>query len=111
MAHSMLDKFNKYWLEVNGIMVVASVLDPRYKLVLVRYYYEIIYGPLGTDEVQASTDSVEDFCKVLFKEYTNAKSSNEENSTVRTTTGNESDHLSQFDVYVQKTVSATPQIS
>ena len=113
MAHSMLDKFNKYWLEVNGIMAVASVLDPRYKLVLVRYYYEIIYGPLGADEVQASIDSVEDFCKVLFKEYANAKSSrtNEEDSTSRTTTGNVSDHLSQFDVYVQKTVSATPQIS
>nr|XP_043633307.1 zinc finger BED domain-containing protein RICESLEEPER 2-like [Erigeron canadensis] len=29
MAISMLKKFNKFWSEVNGIMVVASFLDPR----------------------------------------------------------------------------------
>ncbi|GJW01839.1 zinc finger BED domain-containing protein RICESLEEPER 2-like protein [Tanacetum coccineum] len=104
---------NGFFSLLMGIMAVASVLDPRYKLVLGKYFYEIIYGPLGEDEVQAAIDNVEDFCKVLFNEYANAKSyrTNEENSIVCTTTCNVSDHLSQFDVYVQKTVSATPQIS
>lgn len=32
MAESMKAKFNKYWANVHGLMVVATVLDPRFKL-------------------------------------------------------------------------------
>lgn len=35
MAKSMLEKFGKYWDENHGVMVVAVVLDVRYKIVLV----------------------------------------------------------------------------
>ena len=32
MGEAMMDKFNKYWEEKNNVMVLATVLDPRYKL-------------------------------------------------------------------------------
>jgi len=34
MSIKMKEKFNKYWSNVHGLMVVAAILDPRYKLQL-----------------------------------------------------------------------------
>ncbi|KAL8472439.1 hypothetical protein ACS0TY_029594 [Phlomoides rotata] len=48
MAMRMLDKFEKYWFQINGIMGVATVLDPRYKLRLLHFYFPFIY-PNGED--------------------------------------------------------------
>ena len=44
MAESMLAKFNSYWANVNVVMVVAAILDPRYKMKLLEFYYLNIYG-------------------------------------------------------------------
>jgi hypothetical protein len=44
MASQMISKFEKYWSELNLVLVIAVVLDPRYKLRLVKYYYTKIYG-------------------------------------------------------------------
>ncbi|KAL8469584.1 hypothetical protein ACS0TY_032433 [Phlomoides rotata] len=43
MPMRMLDKFEKYWFQINGIMGVATVLDPRYKLRLLHFYFPLIY--------------------------------------------------------------------
>ena len=43
MARKMNVKFEKYWGEVNLLMGVAAVLDPRYKMTLIRFCYPIIY--------------------------------------------------------------------
>ncbi|GAV92143.1 Dimer_Tnp_hAT domain-containing protein/DUF4413 domain-containing protein, partial [Cephalotus follicularis] len=40
MANKMLVKFEKYWDAIHGIMAVACVLDPRYKMCLLEYFYE-----------------------------------------------------------------------
>ena len=32
MARSMVAKFEKYWSDIPGVMAVAAVLDPRYKM-------------------------------------------------------------------------------
>ena len=40
----MLEKFGKFLDEIHGVMVVAVVLDPRYKMVLVDYFFPQIYG-------------------------------------------------------------------
>jgi hypothetical protein len=31
MATAMLEKFDKYWEERNNVMVIATILDPRFK--------------------------------------------------------------------------------
>jgi hypothetical protein len=54
MSILMKDKFKKYWTDVHGLMEVAIVLDPRYKLKFMEAFYSTIYGEESTitnDEV------------------------------------------------------------
>jgi hypothetical protein len=44
MASQMFPKFEKYWSEFSFVLAIAVVLNPRYKLRLVKYYYTKIYG-------------------------------------------------------------------
>jgi hypothetical protein len=44
MANQMISKFEKYWSEFSVMLAITVVLDPRYKLRLVKYYYTKIYG-------------------------------------------------------------------
>ena len=40
MAKKLLNKFDKYWVVIHGIMGVAVVLDPRYKMEVLEFYFE-----------------------------------------------------------------------
>ncbi|GFZ19691.1 hypothetical protein Acr_28g0003960 [Actinidia rufa] len=44
MTVPMSGKFEKYWEEGCLVLAIAVVLHPRYKLALVEYYFDIIYG-------------------------------------------------------------------
>ncbi|KAL5555828.1 hypothetical protein UlMin_038064 [Ulmus minor] len=44
VAAAMVDKFEKYWLDIHGILGLAVVLDPRYKMDLVDFQFTRIYG-------------------------------------------------------------------
>jgi len=46
MAQKMLDKFLKYWDVIHGILGVASVLDPRFKLKMMEVCYSNIFFTL-----------------------------------------------------------------
>ena len=46
----MSDKFDKYWGESNMLMALAAVLDPRYKMKLIRFCFPIIYPFDTTNE-------------------------------------------------------------
>ena len=52
MAESMLAKFNSYWANVNVVMPVAAILDPRYKMRLLEFYYPNIYGDNSDLEIE-----------------------------------------------------------
>jgi len=43
MGEAMMDKFNKYWEEPNNVMVIATILDPRYKLKYIKWGFRMIY--------------------------------------------------------------------
>ncbi|KAH1254850.1 Zinc finger BED domain-containing protein RICESLEEPER 3 [Glycine max] len=43
MAKNVMIKFDKYWGVVHNVMGVAIVLDPKYKMELLEYYYEKLY--------------------------------------------------------------------
>ena len=64
MANQMISKFEKYWSEFSVVLAIAVVLDPRYKLRLVKYYYTKIYG----DESMEYANVKEKLTK-LFMEY------------------------------------------
>ncbi|KMT12423.1 hypothetical protein BVRB_5g103550 [Beta vulgaris subsp. vulgaris] len=42
-AKEMLEKFDNYWKNINGILAVATILDPRNKMDCVEYYFGEIY--------------------------------------------------------------------
>ena len=43
MAEKMMIKFDKYLIMINDIIRAATILDPRYKMELLQYYYEKLY--------------------------------------------------------------------
>ncbi|CAN0846185.1 Putative AC transposase [Linum grandiflorum] len=57
MAEKMWNKFAKYWDDIHLLLVVAVVLDPRYKLDLVEYY-ATRFGIDSTDLVAERVKSV-----------------------------------------------------
>lgn len=44
MSEGMKLKFDKYWKDVHGLMSVATVLDPRYKLHMLQALFGSLYG-------------------------------------------------------------------
>lgn len=66
MASQMLIKFNKYWSAIHGIMGMAAVLDPRYKLKFVELLLPVLYG---AEKANEEFQKLEEFVKHLFKEY------------------------------------------
>ena len=65
MASKMVENFDKYWLVIRGVIGVAVVLDPRYKMSVLEYYFEKLYGDKAEDEV----DRVRHICYDLLQEY------------------------------------------
>jgi hypothetical protein len=43
MATKMTENFDKYWGECNLLMAIVVVLDPRYKMKLINFYFPLIY--------------------------------------------------------------------
>jgi len=39
MAFKMIEKFDKYWSEMNELLAIASILDPRNKMDYVNFYF------------------------------------------------------------------------
>ena len=63
MAQKIIDKFDKYWHDMSGILSIACIFDPRFKIKLVEYYFSIIYGDDATSHVQI----VHDDCQSIVK--------------------------------------------
>ena len=85
MAESMLAKVNSYWANVSVVMAVAAILDPRYKMKLLEFYYPNIYGDNSDSEIE----KIKNLCYDLLDEYWDIDESlvdNEENSHILVST-------------------------
>ena len=70
MASRMIDKFDKYWSEMNGLLAISSMLDPRNKLDCVDFYFREIYKGEAPREIEKITSLLYD----LLVEYVEKKS-------------------------------------
>ena len=61
----MLAKFNSYWADINIVMVVTAILDPRYKMKLLKFYYLNIYGGYSDLEIE----KIKKLCYDFLDEY------------------------------------------
>ncbi|CAL5400885.1 unnamed protein product [Camellia sinensis] len=65
MASKMVKKLDKYWLVIHDVIGVAIVLDPRYKMSVLEFYFEKFCGDKAEDEV----NRVRQICYDLLQEY------------------------------------------
>lgn len=62
LALKLKSRFDEYWKKCSLIMAIAAILDPRYKMQLVEYYYPQIYGDSAPDCI----DIVSNCMKALY---------------------------------------------
>jgi hypothetical protein len=43
MVSKMSNKFEKYWGNCNLLMALVDVLDPRYRMKLINFFFPLIY--------------------------------------------------------------------
>ena len=101
----MLEKFNSYWSVVNGIMCIAAILDLRYKMKIIEFYYQKVYGSRGSEEIE----KIKKIFYNLLAEY-DSENSNEEASYSQPPSSMESvshdfvqNQLRKFDSFVSNT--------
>uniref|UniRef100_A0A803LDI9 Transposase n=1 Tax=Chenopodium quinoa TaxID=63459 RepID=A0A803LDI9_CHEQI len=78
MVEVMMEKYNKYWFDVNGLMGVATILDPRFKMALIRFYFAKIYDPSDVDN---EVNRIYGFLKELVEEYDNKNENSRSSSS------------------------------
>lgn len=69
MAANMKLKYDKYWGSVdsiNKLLIVAVVLDPRYKLEYVSFNYSFMFG---MDLAEGMTNKIKDVFIRLYELY------------------------------------------
>ncbi|KAK3222264.1 hypothetical protein Dsin_009289 [Dipteronia sinensis] len=65
MAANMVGKFDKFWMVIHGLLAITTVLDPRFKLKLIEYYFPKIYG----NDSEKQIDRIRKMCYDLVNEY------------------------------------------
>lgn len=66
MIKDMKEKFDKYWKDANFLMAIAAVLDPRYKMAMVKFVFGSIYPK---DDVEFHVSNVRTALTELYNEY------------------------------------------
>ncbi|XP_050228658.1 zinc finger BED domain-containing protein RICESLEEPER 1-like [Mercurialis annua] len=66
-AVNMKNRFDEYWDKCSFALAVAAMLDPRFKLKLIEYYYKRIFGT-GSAEL---IDEVFECIKRLYNDHSN----------------------------------------
>ena len=114
MVESMLAKFNSYWANLNVVMAVAAILDSRYKMKLLDFYYPNIYG----DNSDLEIEKIKNLYYYLLDEYEDVYESlvdNERSSHISTSTSNYvtqmkfrlSGAMPSFDLFVNNSLSSS----
>ena len=65
LALRLRSKFDEYWRKCSLGLAVAAMLDPRFKMKLVDYYYPQIYGSLSASRIKEVFEGV----KALYDEH------------------------------------------
>jgi hypothetical protein len=63
---AMFSKWDKYWQSGNMLLAIACVLDPRAKMIVVEYYFDLLYPGGGS---KAFIESLKACITALFNEY------------------------------------------
>ncbi|KAJ0428284.1 putative transcription factor/ chromatin remodeling BED-type(Zn) family [Helianthus annuus] len=100
LSLKMKSKFDDYWKKCSLVLAVAAILDPRFKMKLVEYYYPQIYGGDAPDCV----DIVSNCMRALYNGH-DVYSTLASNSQVGGSDGGNDtrDRLTGFDRFLHET--------
>lgn len=98
MSEEMKDKFEKYWKDIHGLMSVATVLDPRYKL----HILNALYGPLyGREHATTEIGKVKKLLIELVKQYKDEVEGEDTwDASVMEPVGEEDEAMKLYDMYL-----------
>ncbi|XP_026394892.1 zinc finger BED domain-containing protein RICESLEEPER 1-like [Papaver somniferum] len=117
-APSMKNKFDGYWSICVQALAIAVILDPRFKMKIVEYYYPQIYDAESDEHIRDVSNSI----KGLYDDYMNVicpalsplnqgfghdvQGSDLTNGTPSTVHNGTRDRLSGFDKFLDETTSS-----
>ncbi|XP_031273329.1 zinc finger BED domain-containing protein RICESLEEPER 2-like [Pistacia vera] len=101
MATKMLEKFSKNWDVIHDVLGVASVLDPKYKMKSLDYFFPLIYEVDGKDHIMRIQGFLSDF----FNQYQSRQRSSQPPPNARSFQTNipyseEDGSVSDFEMYI-----------
>lgn len=101
LALKLKSKFDEYWKKCSLIMAIAAILDPRFKMKLVEYYYPQIYG----DSAPNCIDIVSNCMKALYSGHAiySPLAAHGQNSSSESNGSVVKDRLSGFDRFLHET--------
>jgi hypothetical protein len=80
MADAMLDKFDKYWEVRNNVMVIATILDRRFKMRYIRFAFGKIYSSLRfqkeISDIKEELESLYQKCESIHRQKMGETSQN-----------------------------------
>ncbi|KAJ3670711.1 hypothetical protein LUZ60_008137 [Juncus effusus] len=86
MASQMLLKLETYWDLTKTLMAIASILDPRFKMKSIEYFFKKIYGE--TFEAKSRVEEIQKVFINLYNEYALETASSSKNPAVLCYAGN-----------------------
>lgn len=112
MALKMKAKFDKYWSKCSLALAVAAILDPRFKMKLVEYYYSQIYGSTSLERIKEVSDGF----KELFNAYSICSTMVDEGSalpgsSLPSISNDTRDRLKGFDKFLHETSQGQSSVS
>ncbi|KAG6503414.1 hypothetical protein ZIOFF_035727 [Zingiber officinale] len=106
MATNMKVKFEKYWDVMNCLLAIGSILDPRYKMKTVQFYYPLVYGDMSSYEIEKLNkklcDIVEEYEK---KSKQSQKVKNAQSSSSRPPLPKRGSYADKFEMFMDSNTS------
>ncbi|XP_062104123.1 zinc finger BED domain-containing protein RICESLEEPER 1-like [Humulus lupulus] len=101
MAESMQLKFDKYWgnfENINLLQYIASILDPRFKMDVVRNGFRYLYDPIEAENMIQKVENMMNSLYTFYKKFVVlSNSSNDQQASENVTTNaSESSTITSF---------------
>lgn len=74
MAENMIAKYEKYWNVIHGVLAIGNILDPRFKKMMVHFFFHKIYG----DDAAYQAERVFNLFNEVVKEYESKHAASED---------------------------------
>ena len=107
MSEEMKKKFQKYWTDIHGLMAIATVLDPRYKLHMVQALYGPLYGPEAAIQEVACVKQLLRELLVQYQDASSAGTSNVASATQPTASASQEEVFDIFEQYMSSQPTAS----